>query len=55
VNGAVFLLIALVLSGIGTLVIYLRNRDSSAVDAGVEEFRREMNALAPRDDERKRR
>ena len=50
-----FLLIVLVMSGIGIAVLVLRNRTSSSDVAGVDEFRREMDALSPRqrsDDQR---
>ncbi|HUW02557.1 MAG TPA: hypothetical protein VMW08_09425 [Acidimicrobiales bacterium] len=46
-NALVFLLIALVLSGIGSAVLVFRNRRPTSVESGVDEFRREMNALAP--------
>ena len=56
-GGLAFLLIAVIVSAIGVLVLWLRNRDSASVDSGVDEFRREMRALAPheRDEERRRR
>jgi hypothetical protein len=56
-GGLAFLLIAVIISGIGTFLIWVRNRDSTALDHGVEEFQREMRALSPdkRDDERRRR
>lgn len=56
-GGLAFLLIAVVVSVVGTLVIYMRNRGSTSVDHGVEEFQREMRALSPdkRDDDRRRR
>jgi hypothetical protein len=55
-SGLAFLLIAVVLSVLGTLVLWMRNRGPSSVDHGVEEFRREMNALSPdaHNDERRR-
>jgi hypothetical protein len=56
-GGLAFLLIAVVVSVVGTLVIWMRNRGSTSVDHGVEEFQREMRALSPdkRDDDRRRR
>ena len=56
-GGLAFLLIAVVVSVVGTLVLYMRNRGSTSVDHGVEEFQREMRALSPdkRDDDRRRR
>lgn len=44
-----FLLIAVVISLIGSTVLYLRNRPPSSLEAGIDSFRREMQALAPRD------
>lgn len=50
--GAVaFLLIAVVISAVGLTVLYLRNRPPTSFDASIENFRREMQALAPRDGE----
>lgn len=56
-GGLAFLFIAVVVSVIGTLVLYMRNRGSTSVDNGVEEFQREMRALSPdkHDDDRRRR
>ena len=58
-GGLAFLLIVLVISGIGVLVLWMRNRDTTSLDQGVEEFQREMRALSPdkrtRDDDRRRR
>ena len=48
-SGLLFLLIALVVSAAGITVIYLRNRTSSSDVARVDEFKREMDALSPRD------
>lgn len=46
---AVFLLIAVVISVGGSTVLYLRNRTPSSLESGIDNFRREMQALAPRD------
>ena len=56
-GGLAFLFIAVLVSVVGTLVLYMRNRGSSSVDNGVEEFQREMRALSPDtlDDDRRRR
>jgi hypothetical protein len=56
-TGLAFLLIVLVISGLGLLVLWVRNRDTASLDQGVEEFQREMRALSPdkHDDERRRR
>jgi hypothetical protein len=45
----VFLLIAVVISVGGSAVLYLRNRTPSSLESGIDDFRREMQALAPRD------
>ena len=42
-----FLLVALLLSILGSLVLWLRHRQPTSLDHGVDEFRREMNALRP--------
>ncbi|MEA3019972.1 MAG: hypothetical protein QOI47_1496 [Actinomycetota bacterium] len=42
-----FLFIAVVLSVLGSLVLWARTRGSTSVDNGVEEFQREMKALSP--------
>jgi hypothetical protein len=56
-GGLAFLFIAVVVAGIGSLVLWMRNRGSTSVDSGVEEFQREMRALSPdkRDEDRRRR
>ena len=46
-----FLLLAVVISAIGVTVLYLRNRPPTSFDASIDNFRREMEALAPRDGE----
>jgi hypothetical protein len=46
-----FLLIAVVISAVGFTVLYLRNRPPTSLDASIDNFRREMEALAPRDGE----
>jgi hypothetical protein len=40
-----FLLLALVISGIGCTVVYLRQRTPRSLESGIDEFRREMEAL----------
>ena len=46
-----FLMIAVVISVVGLLVLYLRSRTPTSLDSGIDNFRREMQALAPRDEE----
>jgi hypothetical protein len=38
---------AFVLSGIGWLILWLRHRQPTSVEYGIEEFNRELRALAP--------
>jgi hypothetical protein len=51
VDPIAFLMIAVVISVVGSLVLYLRSRTPSSLDSGIDNFRREMQALAPRDEE----
>lgn len=55
-SGLFFLFIAVVVTAAGSLVLYMRNRDTTSLDNGVTEFQREMRALSPdkRSDERRR-
>ena len=55
-SGLVFLFIAVVVSAGGILLLYMRNRDATSLDNGVDEFQREMRALSPdkRGDDRRR-
>jgi hypothetical protein len=46
-SGLGFLLIALVLSVLGSIAIWLRQRPPTSMDHGIDEFQREMKALAP--------
>jgi hypothetical protein len=43
-----FLVIVLVISAVGIAIVLLRNRSSSSDVARVDEFKREMDALSPR-------
>jgi hypothetical protein len=47
VSGLAFLLAALGLSVVGSLVLWLRQRQPTSFDQGIEDFSREMQALAP--------
>jgi hypothetical protein len=51
VNAVAFLMIAVVISVVGSAVLYLRSRTPSSLEAGIDNFRREMQALAPRDEQ----
>lgn len=46
-SGLGFLLIALVLSLLGSIAIWLRHRPPTSLDHGIDEFQREMKALSP--------
>ena len=43
-----FLLVALAFSVLGSMVLWLRHRQPTSLDHGVDEFRKEMDALRPR-------
>lgn len=45
-----FLLIVLVVSGVGSFILWLRHRSPSTLESGINAFQREMEALAPPDD-----
>lgn len=47
-----FLFIVVLISGIGTLVLVMRNRRPTSMESGIDAFRREMDALAPPPDDR---
>jgi len=47
VNGLVFLAIALLVSVLGSLGLWMSHRDPTSLDHGIDEFQREMRALAP--------
>ena len=42
-----YLVAVVVVSVIGGLVIFLRNRKPTSVEAGIDAFHRELKALAP--------
>lgn len=46
-SNLLYLLIALVLSGVGWLIIWLRHRQPTSTEYSVQEFSRELRALAP--------
>jgi hypothetical protein len=51
VAAVAFLLLAVVIAAVGVTFLYLRNRSPTSFDASIDNFRREMEALAPRDGE----
>lgn len=54
-NAIGFLLIVLVVSAIGSLILWLQHRSPSTLESGIDAFQREMDALAPPDDPADRR
>lgn len=50
-NALAFLGIVIVVSALGSLVVWLRHRSPTTLESGIEAFQREMEALAPPDDE----
>lgn len=49
-SGLVFLVVAVLLSVAGSVAVWLRNRTPSSVRHGIDQFSREMQALAPEAD-----
>jgi hypothetical protein len=47
VSGLVFLLVALLLSVIGSAVLWFTHRKPTSLDHGITSFEREMRALSP--------
>jgi hypothetical protein len=47
VSNLIYLAMAVVLSGLGWLVLWLRHRQPTSVEHGIQEFNRELRALAP--------
>jgi hypothetical protein len=47
VSGLIFPLLAILLSAGGSVLLWLRHRDPTSLDHGVDEFKQEMQALAP--------
>ena len=46
-SNLLYLGFAAVLSAFGCLALWLRNRKPRSLEAGIEEFKRELGALAP--------
>jgi hypothetical protein len=51
-SSLVFLLIVVAVSAIGSGILWLQHRSPNTLESGIEAFQREMEALAPPDDER---
>ena len=54
-NGLVFLAAALVLSAIGSFLLWLRHRKPTSIHHGIDSFSKEMQALSPTRDASERR
>lgn len=50
-SAIVFLLIVIVVSAVGSLVLWLQHRSPNTLESGIEAFQREMEALAPPDED----
>ena len=50
-SALVFLFIVLVVSGIGSAILWYQHRSPNTLESGIEAFQREMEALAPPDEE----
>lgn len=48
-SAVAFLLIVLVVSTVGSLILWWQHRSPSTLESGIEAFQREMEALAPPD------
>ena len=46
-SNLLYLVIALALSGLGSLILWYRHRRPRSMEAGIDEFTRELRALAP--------
>ena len=47
-SAVVFLLLVVVITVVGSVAVYLRQRTPSSLDSGIDDFKREMQALAVR-------
>jgi uncharacterized protein YxeA len=47
VSNLIYLLLAVLLSIIGSLILWYRHRRPRSMEAGIDEFNRELKALAP--------
>jgi len=45
-----FLAIAVVISAVGFAVLYLRGRQPTSLESGIDAFKREMQALSPEEE-----
>ena len=54
-SALVFLLIVIVVSVVGSLIVWLQHRSPTTLESGIQAFQKEMEALAPPPDEPPRR
>ena len=50
-SALIFLFLAVVVAVVGSAWLWYQHRTPTHFDSGIEAFRREMDALAPREDE----
>ncbi len=50
-SAIVFLLIVVVVCGVGGFVLWIQHRQPSTLESGLDAFKREMDALAPPGDD----
>ena len=48
-NALGFLALAVIISAVGFVVLYLRSRQPTSLESGIDAFQREMHALSPED------
>jgi hypothetical protein len=53
-SAVVFLLLVVVIVAVGSVVLYLRQRAPNSVESGIDDFKREMDALAVTNDDHPR-
>ena len=53
-SNLIYLGVVVVLSVIGSLILYLRNRQPKSMESGIEQFARELKALAPEQQDSRR-
>ena len=49
-NALAFLLVVVLVCAVGGLVLWIRHRQPTTLESGLDAFRREMDALAPPED-----
>ena len=46
-SNLLYLVLAIVISLVGSLILWMRTRQPKSMDSGIEQFSRELKALAP--------